>query len=1117
MSQELADRILEQLRSKPRLLARDLATVLGVDKQGINSALYGKLKGLVSQDKNYRWSIHTGQKTAQPAERQKLDTPLARLCRYYLECISFDDEGGVSLFAASKFEPTYAELVSLPVLDEVTLPEVIGAPEAQRLLSAIRNDKKRMSPAIGYPCCLKTIRARSGWEGTMVEPLFIFPLTSAEGSGGGPLVIDVEGVSINFALVARLTGSTGMDAGMELMAELGLGEGLAVEWDELLERLRNIKSDWTWVEPLVPTALPKEPPLSAVSEGGLYNRAILFGREQSIYTVGLEKELTKLQSVEEGAYVGTAIGRWLRDQPEAGLAKGDPLLEVVPLNTEQREAVRKGLTAPLTVITGPPGTGKSQVVTSLLLNSAWLGKKVLFASKNNKAVDVVEARVNALGPRPILLRLGADKVRAELAEYLLGLLSAVTTPADRAGYQENLEFHQRLLREIADLEARAEAIISDRNKVDELERAVESVRSELGGALFNECRNVFLTDSVAAHKALLAALDAATRDQQSFFVRLMWPITQSKRWLAVGEAANAGRSAFRAIGLETPAASAVGDLHLASWQQFVAAAARRINAVVRIQEYSAALAHLSKAQDLSAINARIHALEEESIELCDRLWRGWLSLQPSKLSQSDRRLLGDYAALLQLIVRANESGSQLGRDVFARYHKLFPSITNLLPCWAVTSLSANGRIPLEPGFFDLVVIDEASQCDIASAIPLLFRAKSAVIIGDPKQLKHISGLSPKRDRELLAKHSLVETHAAWAYSATSLFDLASQLATGEQVTVLRDHHRCHHDIIGFSNNEFYEGRLRVATRQKLLRPLSPKEAGIRWIQTEGKARQSAGGGSVNPEEAFAVVQEIRRIVSAQRYQGSLGVVTPFRAQANLIREMVIKDDALARDLVHADFLAETAHRFQGDERDIMIFSPVISAGMPEGSIGFLAKTPNLFNVAITRARACLIVVGSRVAVGHSGISYLEAFVRYFDGLGTLTPRITPAVNELGPRYPKVARPELVSDWERYFYEKLYLAGLRPIPQYDVENYTLDFALLSGDRRLNIEVDGERYHRSWNGELLLRDRLRNHRLIELGWDVKRFWVYQIRDETDACIRTIAAWANAETPSIISDTK
>jgi superfamily I DNA/RNA helicase len=86
----------------------------------------------------------------------------------------------------------------------------------------------------------------------------------------------------------------------------------------------------------------------------------------------------------------------------------------MPLNLEQREAVQSALAAPITVITGPPGTGKSQVVSDILINAAWQGKRVLFASKNNKAVDVVETRINNLGPRPLLLRVGSNQYQAKL-------------------------------------------------------------------------------------------------------------------------------------------------------------------------------------------------------------------------------------------------------------------------------------------------------------------------------------------------------------------------------------------------------------------------------------------------------------------------------------------------------------------------------------------------------------------------------------------------------------------------------------------------------------------------------------------------------------------------------
>ena len=62
---------------------------------------------------------------------------------------------------------------------------------------------------------------------------------------------------------------------------------------------------------------------------------------------------------------------------------------------------------------------------------------------------------------------------------------------------------------------------------------------------------------------------------------------------------------------------------------------------------------------------------------------------------------------------------------------------------------------------------------------------------------------------------------------------------------------------------------------------------------------------------------------------------------------------------------------------------------------------------------------------------------------------------------------------------------------------------------DIEIDGERYHKNWDGELCLRDQVRNLRLFELGWDVKRFWVYEIRDNLKECVKKIQDWKKQKT--------
>ena len=179
-------------------------------------------------------------------------------------------------------------------------------------------------------------------------------------------------------------------------------------------------------------------------------------------------------------------------------------------------------------------------------------------------------------------------------------------------------------------------------------------------------------------------------------------------------------------------------------------------------------------------------IARETLELRQRitansvdLWRNWVRTQPSRLTEQDRRALGEFSAVLRLIVGANEANQPLRADVFSRYYRLFDQVSDLLPAWAVTALSARGRLPLAPGAFDLLVIDEASQCDIASALPLLYRCKRAVIIGDPMQLRHISAVPEALDFQKLHAHGLADGYLSWSYTAHSLYDLASSLTHAE--------------------------------------------------------------------------------------------------------------------------------------------------------------------------------------------------------------------------------------------------------------------------------------------------------------------------------------------------
>lgn len=1107
MTADLEHRIVGLLGDRPNLLAREIADALGVDKGEINQTLYGRLKGRVLQDRRYRWALSGGDAGAKwgwKPEEQFADTDLAKLCRYYLACIGYDNTG-ISVFASSKFgDPDYTELETLPL----SASALANSEAGRQMFGRVRSERGRHGVFLGYPTATRLIRSRkSNWQGYLVEPLLLVPVEID--STTGSLVIDLEYPIINQRALQSFTNAEpeALVAEIALLEEeLGVGrDSESVELDELVMRLTAIRPEWPWLDDIDPGKLRTEPSLATFDIAGIHNRAVLVMAERSPFTIGLEAELKALAKLPEANYRDTVLGQWLGGKCAdiAGFFRSnEPLIELLPMNLEQRQAVEASLTQSLTIITGPPGTGKSQVVSNLLANAAWQNKRILFASKNNKAVDVVESRINSLGARPILLRVGAKSYQAKLAEYLLGLLSATASQEDRDNFAEANDHYRKLIRKLERLDEEADRTIQARNTTDELEQAVEFIREKLGQEMFAHLRHSPLPDTVSDVSVAAKAIESADRANHGWFTRLFWTLTVKNRIEHVRYSISAIGDLSEAAMLPLPD-QPFGEETIEAYREHLVRLPRRLIAISKLRRYSEALRVLQSSSPLELIAVEKAKLLDLLSRQAGWLWKLWLRLQPSHLTGEERNRLTRYNSLLKMVMEAGAEG-ELSREVAKRYRALSAEAAHLLPCWAVTSLSARGRIPFEPGYFDLVVFDEASQCDIASALPLLYRAKAAVIIGDPKQLSHISALPKGQDQSLLERYGLVEKFPHWAYSFNSLFALAAGQVAGDQIVGLLDHHRSHADIIGFSNDQFYEERLRVATNYDRLNFPAKGEPGVRWVDVPGRVIRPLNGSAVNRIEAEAVVKELSALVLARNYRGSVGVVTPFQSQRGAIEAAIRVDEALSRALP-ADFLVDTVHKFQGDERDVMIFSPVLSEDMPKGGMSFLRSNGNLFNVAITRARAQLIVVGDLAACRQCEVGYLSAFADY---AGRITRQDrSPQIEQFerfGPEYPQVSNSEQVSEWERIFYRALRGAGISSIPQYPIEKYRLDFLVLDGKRRLNIEIDGERYHRNWTGELCRRDQLRNHRLFELGYDVMRFWVYEVRDDIEGCVEKVQRW-------------
>lgn len=1100
---QLSEQIYEILLKAPNgLRARDIAMQLNVEKSEVNSCLYGSLlKDKCYQDTSYVWHIKSDIKTGteEKIQQKTADKELRNICRYYLNCMSIDETNSINTFARGRYGLNYEELSELELHN-------INRASYDRLNSRIGRGKN-YTIYLGYPVMLDKIKSKkNNQEYYIVTPVFYYQV-NVDSKYSESINIEKQ-PRLNIDVIKKYSYgdmNSLIYESLNLESQLGLdtlGEG--IELDEVVLRLKTLRAEWKWNEEINTGNLSSEVPISELEETGIYNKAILIATERTPFTQGLEKELDMLSSLSADEYKETALYKLLHGSADNSIKTEDSdlikLLEVLPLNIEQEQAVRLSFLNNVTIVTGPPGTGKSQVVSDLLVNAAWLNRSALFASKNNKAVDVVEVRVNSLGKRPVLLRVGSASYAERLYELVTSLLSATSTYEDQMEYNELIKAYEKDMAETKQLIAEKQSVISLRNSADRLEQATGTLRAEIDG-IWNDLSDEemdIIEQSILGFESVYIRVQ---KNRRSLIESFFWPLIKNNRIKAFNEKTESYNTALNKLKLKTIPDQYSDDI-LQLTADSIVTAKSKLSKLRAFLQYFDLVEALESNRPIEQIDKKLWSLKEMLAQTAEKLWGKWLVTQTKSLTQEDRRKILQLQVFLKSYIEQNNDNEaiKLSRSIDSN----LKTLSKYLPCWAVTSLSANRRIPFEPAMFDLLIIDEASQCDIASALPLLYRAKNVVIIGDPKQLKHISGITRKQDVALREKYSVP---AEWSFCEVSLFDIACVFAQSDNFVKLKDHHRSHADIINFSNNEFYGGDLRIATRYENLVLPSLQNPGIRWITIEGEVKRPPQGSVFNRTEAEELVKNIRNLVFENEYEGSIGVVTPFRAQAEIIRDLVNRDEKLSKSIhTKNHFLVDTVHKFQGDERDIIFFSPVVSNNICDSALSFLGNTSNLFNVAITRARAILIVVGDRKYCAACGIKYLEDFASYSIDLECNISQKSRTVEVFGENYPDVENPEQVSEWEKTLYKALYKAGIFTVPQHPVDKYKLDLALFDGDRQLDIEVDGEMYHKNWHGELCYRDQLRNHRLYELGWDVRRFWVYQVRDDMNWCIEQVLNWKN-----------
>ena len=408
------------------------------------------------------------------------------------------------------------------------------------------------------------------------------------------------------------------------------------------------------------------------------------------------------------------------------------------------------------------------------------------------------------------------------------------------------------------------------------------------------------------------------------------------------------------------------------------------------------------------------------------------------------------------------------------------------PVWLISSLSVPSRVPLVPGLFDLLIMDEASQCDIASSLPLFHRAKRAAVVGDPLQLGFIPGLSVRQEHALMDHAGLPRVgRAAIAQSKRSLFEFADSRPVA-RTHFLADQFRSAGDIVDYLNEGFYANRLRARRSDDQLTVVPGHRPGIDWVDVKGKT-QRIEDANVNDAEAKEIARRIVELASDTKFTGSIGALTPFVGQVNrIITELDTLKGADWRK--SRSIKIATIDKFQGGEADVVYFSLVVTAGAPIGAVSFLQKERRRFNVAISRAKAVCIVVGDLDAAKASNIPHLRRLAWH-------TTRPQSDISH-----------EMDSRWEEILFGALKNRGRDPSPQYEIGRRRLDFALFAGDVKLDVEVDGRAFHTDPDGQRKTSDLLRDKEMIARGWKVRRFWVSELERNMEKCLDLIDADLN-----------
>lgn len=796
----------------------------------------------------------------------------------------------------------------------------------------------------------------------------------------------------------------------------------------------------------------------------LTNQSSIILTKRPSITAGVLHELIQISEKPSGVYRETALniineeylqtkGK-LTDNPNKTVKDLKDFTAVTPLSlSDSQENVIKSLeNNTFVAVYGPPGTGKSQTIVNLAAHLIASGKTVLVASRMDKAVDVVSERLNELGAPFLALRAGRLNYQKQLSFQLQDLLSNkvdLDNDYDNAIFADVKDMKE-LLSNIKDLESKCESTINLEQKWQEISVQKSEQERALGQTRYIDFSGEPLKKSEIDQIASLIKEMEKNLEKTGFFASISNYSNKNKlkKILKLNEFSESYESLAH-LNAELEVAKLACEMRLIE-------------------------ANIQKLGNLHVMSEQIRMLKRRQRNLAIDILKG-------KRREALKGLLRDQTKRQRLIVHTK---SLVERKKNLQNRLLegedFKPLMEAFPCWCVTTYAISGSLPMKPGLFDVAIIDEASQCDIASCFPILFRAKRAVVVGDDKQLPHLSFLEKAKEQSFLSQYGIPDKYQLmWRFRTNSMFDLANYYSMNP--VLLDEHFRSLPPVISFSNQEFYGDRMRIMRRNsndtKVLELIEVPDGKVDFDATR------------NLPEVEAVVAKLQELIIEDERKNpdnpvSIGIISPFRAQVDQLKASVAR--VLSEHMIRKHRIEiGTAHTFQGDERDIMLLSWAFAPNSFVQSLTFLQK-PNLFNVAITRARYRMInFISKNPRELPDGI--LRSYLSY--------------IQEYEIRQKAIQNKEIEENYYKNNFEKEVAATIRSLGHEvqagaEIAGFSVD--LLVNDK-IAIEIDGVE-----DNKRLSATNMKKQAILERsGFKINRITYREWQYSPQACIERVLA--------------